>query len=85
MTGGSPIEESEVELIDYLNVVWKWKWLIVIGTLASLLLGGLVTMLLPRTYRIAATIDTGDLSEEQSKDVEQIGRASCRERVYVLV
>ena len=25
--------EDEIELIDYLRVMWKWKWLIIGGTI----------------------------------------------------
>lgn len=66
------MEEREVELTDYLNVLWKWRWLIVVGTLACVLVGGLITMLLPKTYQITATIDAGDVSGERMKDVERL-------------
>ena len=64
--------DREVELFDYLSVLWRWKWLIVLMTLASMLVAGLVTWRTPRTYRVTATIDTGDLSEARDRDVERL-------------
>lgn len=64
--------DREVELFDYLSVLWRWKWLIVLMTLASMLIAGLVTWRMPRTYRVTATIDTGDLSEARDRNVERL-------------
>ena len=66
------MEEREVELIDYLVVLWRWKWLIVVGTVACLLAAVVATWTLAQLYRVSATIDTGDLSEERAKDVERL-------------
>ena len=59
------MEEREPELIDYLAVLWRWKWLVVGGTLAGLLVAGLLTWLQPRTYRLGATIEMGDAGERE--------------------
>lgn len=65
-------DERDVELIDYLHVLWRWKWLIVVGTVACVLAAGLVTWRLPKTYSVRAAVDTGDLSEERVRDVERL-------------
>jgi uncharacterized protein involved in exopolysaccharide biosynthesis len=55
------MEQNEVELIDYLKVVWKRKGLIVGGTLvaaAAVLVVGLAT---PKTYEVSRTIQIGKL------------------------
>ena len=66
------MEGGEVELIDYLNVLWRWKWLIAAGTLVCVIVAGLVSILLPKTYRIGIAIEAGDLSDEHGKDVERL-------------
>ncbi len=32
---GGDVEEREIELIDYLNAIWKWKMLIFVGTMLA--------------------------------------------------
>lgn len=63
------MQDGDVELIDYLDVFWRRRWLVVLGTLACVLVAGLVTWMLPRVYRVVATIETGDAGE---RDVERI-------------
>jgi hypothetical protein len=65
-------DERDVELIDYLHVIWRRRRLVVAGTLAGVLLAGLVSWIMPRTYRVVTTIDTADLTEERAKDVERL-------------
>ncbi len=49
-------EEDEVSLYDYIKVVSKWKWFIIIGTFVCILTAGIVTLLLPRVYETRATL-----------------------------
>lgn len=58
--------------MDHLLAIWRWKWIILLGTLACVIAAGLVTWNAPRTYRIRAAIATGDLSEDYGKDVERL-------------
>ncbi len=51
--------EDEIELIDLLRVVWKWKYLAIGGTMLCVVLAALVSVLLPETYRIDMLIDSG--------------------------
>ncbi len=66
------MDEREPELIDYLRVIWRWKWLIVLISGASLAAAAIITWRTVPTYRMAATIDVGDLGEERAKDVERL-------------
>ena len=43
-------QEDEVSLYDYIKVVSKWKWLIIVGTFDCILTAGIVTLLLPKVY-----------------------------------
>ena len=49
-------EEDEVSLYDYIKVVSKRKWLIIIGTFACIFTAAVVTFLLPRVYETRATL-----------------------------
>ena len=49
-------EEDEVSLYDYIKVISKRKWLIVIGTFVCILTAAIVTLLLPRVYQTRATL-----------------------------
>ncbi len=50
-------EEDEVSLYDYIKVVSKWKWFIIIGTFVCILSAGIVTLLLPKVYETRATLN----------------------------
>ena len=49
-------DENEVSLYDYIKVVSKWKWFIIIGTFVCILTAGIVTLLLPKVYETRATL-----------------------------
>ncbi|MBA7552151.1 hypothetical protein ES705_44705 [subsurface metagenome] len=48
--------EDEIELIDYLNVIWKRKWLIIIPTFFLVIAVGVISFLLPKQWEINAII-----------------------------
>jgi|GEM_PF-1523829 len=50
---------DEITLADYLQVLWKWKWLIVIGTLAVVALTIAYVYQLPRVYEVSAVVEPG--------------------------
>jgi LPS O-antigen subunit length determinant protein (WzzB/FepE family) len=35
---------EEIELIDFMRVIWKWKYLIAVGTLLFSVIAGIVSM-----------------------------------------
>ncbi len=51
--------EDEIELIDYLRVLWKWKWLIIGGTLLCILAVAIYGFTRPvvKMYRVYALIE----------------------------
>lgn len=51
--------EEEVELYDYLKVIGKRKWLIIIGTLVCVLAAGLVSLRLSKVYETTLDIRIG--------------------------
>jgi len=53
------MEEKEVELIDYLNVIWKRKWIIIIGTVLCMIIAGAVSFISKPVYEIDSIIQPG--------------------------
>ena len=52
-------KESEIELIDILNVFYKRKKLIFFGTVVITLIFSSISFILPKTYKISAIIEPG--------------------------
>jgi len=50
------MEENDVELMDYLKVIWKRKWLIVIPTLLCIIVAGVISLLLTKVWEIDALV-----------------------------
>lgn len=50
------MDEHEVELIDYLRILWKWKWSIIGGTMLFVLIGLVFSMFATKTYKATATL-----------------------------
>ncbi|MCJ7582331.1 MAG: Wzz/FepE/Etk N-terminal domain-containing protein [Candidatus Aminicenantes bacterium] len=48
--------ENEFELMDYLNVIWKKKWLIIIPTFILVVLVGIYSLTLPKVWEIDAIL-----------------------------
>jgi LPS O-antigen subunit length determinant protein (WzzB/FepE family) len=46
---------DEINLIDYIQVLRKRKWLIILGTLFCMFVAGVVSLLMPKIYRGEAT------------------------------
>ena len=51
--------DDEIQLIDYLRVIWKWKWLIILGTLVCMVVAGVVSFNMPKVYEVSMTIEPG--------------------------
>ena len=63
-------EEDTIELIDYLRVVWKWKWMIILVTLGCMITAGVISLKMPEIYNITAMIESGTIGT--TKDGELI-------------
>ncbi len=50
---------EEVELIDYLRVIWKRKWLIFVITLLTIVGTGIMSIRMPKIYQADALIEIG--------------------------
>ena len=57
--------EDEVELMDYLRVMWKWKWLIVLGAFVCAVAAGAMSFWAPKVYRFDMLVEPGILTVER--------------------
>lgn len=48
--------EDEIELMDYMNVIWKRKWLIILPTFFLVAITGIVSFLLPEKWEVDSII-----------------------------
>lgn len=49
------MEQKEIELVDYIKVIWKWKYLIILGTLVSTIITIVISLSLPKVYQATVT------------------------------
>lgn len=57
--------EEEVELIDYLRVIWKRRGLILFGTILSMVFAGAVSFALPPRYEATAQVRIGRVWDKE--------------------
>ena len=72
MTEIAPSYEDEVELIDILRILWKWKFFILVGTFVCAVASVFYSLSLPRVYKAEMTVQPGFLKVDDNG-----------ERVYV--
>ena len=56
------IYEDEINLADYLLVLWKRKYLILLGSVLPALIVGLILFFSPRNYKVTYVYDVKDQS-----------------------
>jgi len=64
--------EENVELIDYLGVIWKWKLLIVLITVVCAITSGVISFVLPKIYQSSAIFEVGRVPRYRGAEREQI-------------
>lgn len=68
--------EDEIELMDYLNVLWRKKWLIILPTLFCVIAAGVISFLMPPKWEIDAIV-------QPSKFLVQTGESGFEELVFI--
>jgi len=64
--------EEEFVLMDYLNIIWKRKWLILIPAIALIFLAGIYSILQPKMWEVSMIIlPSACLVYDQITDVEK--------------
>ena len=66
--GYPPQYEDEINLIDLLRVLWKWKWLIIGGTVICAIVAAVISLQMPRIYEISTVIEPGIADVKDSGD-----------------
>lgn len=67
------MEEKQIELIDYLQIIWKRKWIIILGTILCMIVAGTVSFFLKPVYEIDAIIQPGKfLVQNQLGNFEEV-------------
>jgi capsular polysaccharide biosynthesis protein len=62
--------EDEIELIDILRVIWKWKYLIISGAVVCGLIAAIISFNMSKIYSVDMTLRPGILSiGEEGKNV----------------
>jgi len=62
--------EDEIELIDILRVIWKWKYLVLVGTVICGLIAAIISFNMSKIYSINMVLRPGILNVgEQGKNV----------------
>jgi LPS O-antigen subunit length determinant protein (WzzB/FepE family) len=51
--------DNDIELMDYITIIWKWRKTILTGTIACILIAFGISYLLPKIYRITMTVRPG--------------------------
>lgn len=68
--------EDEIELMDYLTVLWRKKWLIILPTLFCVIAAGVISFLMPPKWEIDAIV-------QPSKFLVQSGERGFEELVFI--
>ena len=71
-----PPYEDEINLIDYLRVLWRWKWLIIGGTLICAVAAAIISLQMPKIYEISTVIEPGIAGVKGSGDFVYIDSAA---------
>ncbi|MCG2779075.1 MAG: Wzz/FepE/Etk N-terminal domain-containing protein [Desulfobacterales bacterium] len=53
--------DDEIKLMDCLKVIWKWKKLIILGTIVIVIVAGVISFLMPKVYSIQMVLEPGIL------------------------
>ncbi len=54
--------QSKIDLMDFLGIVWKWKYLTIAGMLICSIVAGVISYRMPKVYRVDMVIRPGMLS-----------------------
>jgi len=70
------MEEQEIDLVDYIKVIMKRKWVIIGITIGAIIIAGILTFFSPKAYKVSAILEIGQID---------IGRASASSRIITFI
>lgn len=65
--------EDEIELMDFLKVLWKWKYLILVGTLICAVAAAVISLNMTKVYSIGTVLTPGVAKVDASGEITYIG------------
>jgi len=63
---------EEIDLMEYLQVLWKWRLLIIFGTFACAVIAGVVSLSLPKSYEATEVIEIGKVREKHLAKTNEV-------------
>ena len=57
--GVQPLDYDEIELMDILQTVWKWKYLILVGTLICIVAAAVISLNMTKVYSVGTVLIPG--------------------------
>jgi capsular polysaccharide biosynthesis protein len=66
---------DEIELIDILRVIWKWKYLILAGTLVCGVVVGIINYKMPKVFRVRMILQPGVVGIRDDGTKQYINKA----------
>ncbi len=67
--------DDEIELIDLLRVLWKWKWMIILITFVCMLAAGVFSFMMPKIYKVSTAIEPGIIGMDKNGSPVYLGSA----------
>jgi len=64
--------EEEINLMDYVKVLLKRKWLVIACFVFFVLVAGVISFMMPKVYKIETVLEVGRIQKETENDPEQL-------------
>jgi len=75
------IEEDEIDLRDYINVLLKRKWQVAIIFGVAVVLAGIISFSMPSTFEASNLVEVGSIKGKQLQNLDDIRSVFSRETV----
>ncbi len=69
-------QDDKVELIDYLMVIWRWKWFIISITFAFIVIAGWLSLTRQKTYELSMAIEPGIIGMNKDGEITYLDSSS---------
>ncbi|MBI5198419.1 MAG: hypothetical protein HZA09_00120 [Nitrospirae bacterium] len=67
-------DTEEIELTDYLRVIWKKKWLILILPLVAVIVAGVMSLRMPKVYKVRTILEVGKVNNETIENLDNLSK-----------
>jgi len=72
-----------MELKQYTSLIWRWAWLLVIGTVLAAGVSYYTTSRMPKIYRATTTLMVGQATETANPSTQDFANSSALAQTYV--